>query len=219
MKQGTFTYNDELVDFSSIKYIWGLDVSLESTGLAIFDFHKDKFVVIDHCFTKKIKTDINVGGLEDLPFKLHYIAEFIQKYYKKYPPSMVALERPFLHPKQKATGESLYRVHGVINTILRNHPQIYYPPKTLKAVIIKGDMEKTFVKHSILLEFPEIRETLKAHHINYGTKKKPKWFDEDESDAISACVTLMDKLNLRIWEKKSLKDVRDSVEEENRLHT
>lgn len=213
MKKGTFEYCGETVDYSQLKYIWGLDLSLECTGLSIFDFHEDKFIAIDHCYTGKIKplTD----GLDLLSLKLFNISLFLRKYLKKYPPSMVGIERLFIHPKHMKSAEVNYRVHGVTNIMLYDVPQIYYPPTTLKATILKGNVPKSYVKHSLLSEFKELGEMF--DHTNYGTKRKPKWSDEDEADAVSACVTLMDKHKLRTWEKRSIKEIKGLVEEEEKM--
>lgn len=214
LKQGSFEYYGETVDYSRIKYIWGLDLSLECTGLAIFDFHEDKFVAIDHCYTGKVKplTD----GLDLLSLRLHLISQVIDKYMVKFPPSMVGIERLFIHPKHKLSAEVNYRVHGVINKMLYDIPQIYYPPTTLKATIIKGNLPKPYIKHSLLSEFDHLKKMF--NHENYGTRKNPKWADEDEADAVSACVTLMEKNGLRPWEKRTIKEIKLLVEKEEELN-
>lgn len=197
-------------------YIWGLDLSLACTGIAIYDLKTKKFIVTDHFLTTKIKqTD---PSLDLMSYRLYQITKFIKKYYKQYPPTAVGIERLYIPPKGKGllSAEVNYRVHGIVNAMLYQIPQYYYPSTTIKARVQSGKSAKQVVKFSLVANFPELKSLFT--HENYGNRKTPKWTDEDEGDACGAALTLMLDEGLITYEKPSLSKVDELIKEEETIN-
>lgn len=195
------------------KYIWGLDLSLACTGIAIYDLEEKKFVEVDHCLTTKIrKSPIEYGDL--MAYKLFEITKFIKKYYLKYPPSAVAIERLFIPKQNLLSAEINYRVHGIVNCLLYQVPQYYFPPTTIKARVQAGNAPKNVIKFSLLHNFPELQSLVT--HTNYGTRKNPKWTDEDETDACGACLVLLQDEELIEYQKPLLSTIVSYIKEEEK---
>jgi len=78
----------------------------------------------------------------------------------------------------------IYRVHGICNLIYYKFEQIYYPPKTVKEAILKGDATKK-----------QVQDTIKNKYPNVVFK------NEDESDAFAVGLTYFIKTGKLQWEK------------------
>lgn len=161
------------------KYLYGLDLSMECTGVTVFDFESLKPVLIMNISTSHFKKSVSHG------LKLKYIEDEFIKLIETYPPSLIILERTFNRfPTATAV---LYKVHGVINKIFHEYEQIYYSPKTVKECIINGSASKELVQKKILEKYPEII-----------------FNNDDESDSFAVALTYLIKNNLLAWEKSTL---------------
>lgn len=144
-------------------YIYGLDLSMHDTGVTVFD--NDKPVFIGSIPTR----DKDSHGV-----RLKQIYEYLSKLKDEYPPAVVCMERAF--SRFNTSTAVIYRVHGVVNMLFSDYEQIYYPPKTIKEVILKGNATKEEVKNEILKLFPDIQFT-----------------NDDESDSFAICLTYLKK--------------------------
>lgn len=164
-------------------YIYGLDLSLAQTGVTIYNLTSKEFVYIGHINTDKIKKkkDIYHNAL-----KLKHIYEELSKIKEQYPPKAVIIERGF--SRFNTATQVIYRVHGVVNFLFHDVNQIYYPPKTVKEAIIKGDATKELVQKVISAKYNGIQ-----------------FSNEDESDAFALCITYLIKENLIEWVKPTAK--------------
>ena len=89
---------------------------------------------------------------------------------EKYPPTEVAIERGF--SRFNTSTQVIYRVHGVCNELFNECPQKYYPPKTVKEAIFKGDATKKQIQEKIAKAYPDV-----------------EFANEDESDAFAVGLT------------------------------
>jgi Holliday junction resolvasome RuvABC endonuclease subunit len=157
-------------------YIYALDLSMENTGVVIFDSNTYEPIHIVSIGTNKKHSH----GL-----RLYHIANEIHKLRELYPPSQVVIERGF--SRFNTATQVIYRVHGLINYLFHDIEQVYYPPKTVKEAIIKGDASKKVVRQIIENHYPGV-----------------KFEDEDQSDAFGVGLTYLIKNKLINW-KKGLK--------------
>lgn len=176
-----------------MKYVYGLDLAW-STGIAIYDLEKEKFVYVGSIDTKKLKQTAKEKRENILEHgkKLRRLSEELQKLFEEYPPSMVAIERSFSGSFKNAI-IALAKVHGIVNEMLATTPSIYYPPKTIKEAIYKGDATKSEIQRIILSNFEYL-----------------VFENEDESDAVAICLTYLMKeklvnFNKPVVEKKKKK--------------
>lgn len=155
-------------------YLWAFDLSMSNTGIVIFDLHTYQPVHI-----ASIKTnDKHSHGK-----RLYHIAKEIHRLKEKYPVSIVAIERGF--SRHNTSTQVTYRVHGLINYLFHETEQIYYPPKTVKEVIVRGDATKEFVRQIIESHYPSV-----------------KFENEDESDAFAVGLCWLIKNGKIKWEKR-----------------
>ena len=143
------------------KYIYGLDLSMADTGIVIFDD-------INPVYIDNIKTNKN----ESHGKRLKQIYDFILNLKKKYPPLVVCIERGF--SRYNTSTAVLYRVHGIINMLFYDIEQIYYPPKKVKEIILRGNATKSEIMKKILQIYPDI--TFK---------------NDNESDAFAVALTYL----------------------------
>ena len=128
------------------KYIYGIDPSMSCTGIAIFDLEKKEPILI---------TSIKTNPKDAYGIRLHMIRNYIKGLIDEYKPYEIALERGF--SRFHTSTQVSYRVHGVIQELLRDYQQFYYPPKTIKNVITnRGNANKKFVQKCILKRYPNI---------------------------------------------------------------
>jgi Holliday junction resolvasome RuvABC endonuclease subunit len=145
------------------KYIWGLDLSMSNSGVAILDGCKPVF--IGSIPTK----DKDTHGV-----RLKYIYDYLDALKDKYPPEVVCIERGF--SRYNTSTAVLYRVHGCVNMLFYDVKQIYYPPKKVKEAIVKGTAKKEEIMNKILEWFPYL-----------------DFHCDDESDALAVALTYLIK--------------------------
>lgn len=146
------------------RYVWGLDLSMAQTGIAIFDQYENS-IFVSHIKTKQ---------KDSHAIKLKKIADFLLDLKEKYPPDVINIERGF--SRFNNSTQVTFRVHGVVNYIFYEYEQNYYPPKEVKeAVTGKGNATKKDVMNVIL----------KKYDINLE--------NEDESDAFAVGLTYFKK--------------------------
>ena len=118
-------------DFIMEKYVFAFDLAMGSTGITIF--RDDASVVL--------VTSIDTKKEEGHPKKLKKIADFVLDLKNKYPPNKIIIERGFY--RFNTSTQAIYRVHGVIQYLFSEFPQIFYPPIKVKKVVGgKGNMKK-----------------------------------------------------------------------------
>jgi len=142
------------------KYIYALDLSLNSTGIAIFT-NNGNFV---EC--SSIDTSIE----KDLRCKLVIIANKYKKFMKEYPVDKIIMEQGFT--RYNLSTQMIFRCVGLTNYIFSDYEQISIPASTVKKIITgKGNATKEEVQKYILKIYPKI-----------------KFQNFDESDAVSVGV-------------------------------
>lgn len=151
------------------KYVYGLDLSLNSTGVCLF--------TNDGQFVKALTIDTH--SEKETPLKLGIIGKAFLELIEKYPPEIVIIEQGF--SLFNASTQMLFRVHGLVNYLFAEYEQIYYPASTVKKVITgKGNVSKEEVRDAILKEHPEI-----------------KFKNFDESDAFGVGMTYFTKKGIK----------------------
>ena len=143
----------------SKKYIWGLDLSMSDSGVAILFENTPVFI-------GNIKTNDKDTHGE----RLKHIYDYMLELKEKYPPEIVCIERGF--SRFNTSTAVLYRVHGVINMLFYDIKQIYYPPKKVKDTILNGSAKKEEIMKRILEIYPNI-----------------EFQNDNESDAFAVALT------------------------------
>ena len=144
-------------------YIYGLDVSLTNTGVAIFT-NEGVFVECSSIDTTKEKV---------LRRKLVIIAKEYIKFIKEYPPSVIVIEQGF--SRFNTSTQMIFRCMGVTNYIFSEYEQIMIPSTTIKKVITgRGNAKKDEVRDVIFELYPYI-----------------KCNNFDESDAVAVVLTYL----------------------------
>jgi Holliday junction resolvasome RuvABC endonuclease subunit len=161
-------------------YLYAFDLSMECTGLTVFDLGDYKPVLVTSISTSHFKKSATHGQ------KLKYIEEEVIKIGKKYQPKIVCIERGF--SRFNTSTQVIYRVHGIINKLFHNYEQIYYPPKTVKEAICRGDATKKYVQDTIHSVYPDI-----------------EFANEDESDSFAVGLTYLIKNEYISWNKPGIK--------------
>lgn len=174
-------------------YIWGLDLSLANTGVTIYDTEKQDFVYIGSINTEKIKKK---KGFYHNAMKLKFIHDELVEIKEQYPPQLVTIERGF--SRFNTATQVIYRVHGLVNFIFNEVDQIYYPPKTVKEAILKGDATKRQLQDAIKAIYNDII-----------------FMNEDESDSFAVVLTYLIKENVIEWVKPEVKKKRRVVKKED----
>lgn len=164
-------------------FIYGLDLSLSCTGCTIYDLEKKDFVYIGSVSTEKVKKQKN---RYHNAIKLKEIYNWLNNLREKYPPTIVAIERGF--SRFNAATQTIYRVHGITNLLFSDVDQIYYPPKTVKEAIYKGNATKAQVQKIIKNNFVDI-----------------EFSNEDESDSFAVVLTYLIKNEMIKFEKPIVK--------------
>ncbi|UNY48892.1 hypothetical protein P9294_gp177 [Bacillus phage FADO] len=161
------------------KYLYGLDLSLSCTGVTIYDLEEKEFVYIGSLNTEKVKKK---KDLYHNALKLKDIHDWLKGLKEKFPPQIVTIERGF--SRFNTATQTIYRVHGIANLLFHDVNQIYYPPKTVKEAIYKGDATKAQVQKIIRNNFVYI-----------------EFENEDESDSFAVALTYLIKNDLIKFEK------------------
>jgi Holliday junction resolvasome RuvABC endonuclease subunit len=150
---------------------------MEQSGVTIFDLESLKPIHIDSFKTN----DKHTHGK-----RLLHIWNECKKLKQQYPPMEISIERGF--SRFNTSTQVIYRTHGIINLLFHDVKQTYYPPKTVKEAIIRGDATKKFVQQMIQVAYPEV-----------------EFKNEDESDSFAVGLTWLIKNNKVEWDKEELK--------------
>jgi len=134
---------------------------MDCTGLVIFNYDTQEPIKITSFKTNKKDTH----GV-----RLNQLRTEVKKLMTEYPPYKVAIERGL--SRFNTATQVIYRVHGVINELLKDYEQNYYPPKKVKAAIVNGKATKKQVQEKIIEMYSDI-----------------KFRNEDESDAFAVGLT------------------------------
>lgn len=172
-------------------YLWGLDLSLKNTGVAVYNLTKRKFVYIDSFNTDRIYATKKYRGYNLHGLKLRKITEWLVGIIGKYPPSLISIERGFSRFNNET--QAIFRVFGVVQCLLWDKPQTLYPVKKIKSKIVHGNATKEDVANAILTS-----ETYNDITVN----------NEDESDAVSVAIAYLIDKELIEWEKPNWADIR-----------
>lgn len=193
-------------------YLYGLDLSLKSTGIAIYDLDKKEFVHVSHHDTTLMKPekgrDLNSLKLLSIYNKLYDLRE-------EYPPKYIAVEAPYIAQgrggglKGASATEQVYMVHGVSRIVFADKPQEYYAPSSVKATIFHGHAKKYQIQAILIERFPYIKKMLCTYGVE-GKKLTKKLIDmsEDESDAVSIALTYLINKDIIEWVKPEKEHVR-----------
>lgn len=157
-----------------ISYAYGFDLSMECTGITIFDLNTFQPVLVESIHTNK---------KDSHGIRLYHIGKRLLELKEMYPPKVIILERGF--SRFNTSTQVIYRVHGLVNYLFYDVEQIYYPPKKIKEVIIKGDASKELVRKVIQSKYPNI-----------------EFKNEDESDSMATVLTWMIENKIIEWDKK-----------------
>ncbi len=161
-------------------YIYGLDPSLKNSGIVIIDKDTKEVVYVGGIRTDNIKDYKNLPEEMRNPKKLRFIYEELIKLTKKYPPSVAVIERGFTR-FNKST-QVVFRVHGIFNLVFSEVDNIYYPAKTIRETLYKGNASKE-----------EVADILSKHlNITFNS--------DDESDAMAVAYAYLVKNGLE-WTK------------------
>ena len=127
-------------------YIWALDLSLKSTGVAIFT-NDGKCVYL---------TSIETKAEDTTQKRLSYIGEELIRLTKNYPANKILIEQGFTR-FNKST-QQIFRVHGVVNYIFSDIEQIYYPSLTIRKIVMgKGNMKKEEIRKIVTQQYPKMK--------------------------------------------------------------
>lgn len=155
------------------KYLYALDLSMDCSGVVIFDLDSYEPLYITSIPTKEKLTHGK---------RLNQIFEGMTEITDKYLPTEIAIERGF--SRFNTSTQVIYRVHGLINWLFKDYTQTYYPPKTVKLVVGgKGDISKKKLEEKINKKYP---------HINFS--------NDNESDAFAIGLTYLIKEHGMKWE-------------------
>jgi Holliday junction resolvasome RuvABC endonuclease subunit len=156
-----------------LSYIYGLDLSMENTGLTIFNAATYEPIHITSIATNKKHTHGK---------RLYTIAQELISLKDTYTPSVIVIERGF--SRFNTSTQVIYRVHGLINYLFHDIEQVYYPPKKIKEAIIKGDASKKVVRQVIEKHYPDVI-----------------FENEDQSDSFAIGITYLIENKLIKWDK------------------
>lgn len=174
-------------------YLYGLDISMKNTGVAIYDLEKKEFVFIGSFNTENIKNTKEFKGKDLTAFKLHKVSEWLSGLIKEYPPYFASIEQ-MVKVDRKINGKNIgvninevkgiAKVTGVIQELLWEIPQAFYYPSEAKAIIVRGNASKEVVQNEILRHYPDL-----------------KFNNFDESDATALALTQLINVGIIEWDK------------------
>lgn len=171
------------------RYLYGLDISMKQTGLAIYDLDKKEFVVIDSFNTEKIYATKKYKGLNLSAIKLKEAKEWFMKYVDEYPPNIASIERMFSRFNNET--QTIAKMTGVIQECIWNIPHFLYPPKKVKSYIVHGSATKEDLFNSVLIKYPNIEVK-----------------NDDESDAIAVALTFLIDHEILKWKKPKFESIK-----------
>lgn len=158
-------------------FLWGLDLSLSNSGIAIIDLNTYQPIHID-----SIKTNAKLEHKD----RLKQITDKFDELIIKYPPSVIAIENGFV--RHNNATKILFKVRGVTERWFYNIEQHYYAPTTVKATILHGQASKEKIKEVLQKKYPEIEIK-----------------DNDQADALGVAITYLVKHKLIKWNKRKIK--------------
>lgn len=169
-------------------YLYGLDISLKNTGVAIFDLEKKEFVYISSFSTENIRATKENKGLEINAVKLQKLGEWFDSLVEEYPPYFASIEQMVKVEREHGVNinevKGIAKATGVIQRIIWNIPQAFYYPSEAKLAIIKGNATKEMVQSEILKRYPNL-----------------KFNNLDESDATALALTQLISVGIVEWDK------------------
>lgn len=171
--------------------MYGLDISMKCTGIAIYDLNDRKFVLVDSFNTEKIYATKENKGKNLHALKLIALTNWMKEITTKYPPALVSIERMFSRFNNET--QTIAKATGVIQTVLWSRPMTFYPPKSVKSTIVHGSATKEDVANAILT----------SATYNYITVN-----NEDESDAVAVAMTYLIDKELIEWDKPLWADIK-----------
>lgn len=144
-----------------MSYIIALDLSLVSTGVAIFN-EDGKCVKLD---------TIETSAKDETKIRLKIIGDKIIKIKKEYKPILVLVEQGF--SRYNVATQMLFRVHGLINYLFADTEQKYYHSTTIRKIVMgKGNAKKI-----------EVQKYINDKYKNLNFKN----YDESDSYAVGLC--------------------------------
>jgi crossover junction endodeoxyribonuclease RuvC len=155
------------MDIKNEKYFFGLDLSLNATGIAVFATDN-----IDMRFVECITLDVNKTSpkIKEIQKKLKFIGTELLKYKKAYNPEFIIIEKGFM--RFITATARLMQVNGVVTYLFADIPQYYFAATESKKILTgKGNAEKSEVAKAVNNIYPKI-----------------KFSSEDESDACALCI-------------------------------
>lgn len=169
-------------------YLYGLDISLKNTGIAIFDLEKKEFVFIGSFNTENIRNTKEYKGKELTALKLHKLGEWFDNLVEQYPPYYVAIEQMVKVERQYGVNineiKGIAKATGIIQERVWGIPQGFWYPSEVKLAIIKGNASKEVVQSEILRRFPDL-----------------VFANLDESDACAVALTQLIDVGIIEWDK------------------
>lgn len=144
-----------------MEYVIALDLSLSSTGVAIFN--QDGSI-------KKLVT-IETDSKSETQIRLKKIGSELLKIKKEFPSKVVVVESGFT--RYNISTQQLFKCHGVAQYIFSDIEQVYYYPMTIRKIVCgKGNVKKEFMRDFILEKYGNI---------------KFRNFDESDAFSIGVC--------------------------------
>lgn len=170
------------------EYLYAFDLSMNCTGLAIFEIFSCKPIYIA---SYKMRSDITHGE------KLRTLEIEILKLMKVYPPSEVAIEQGFT--KGNVATQAIFKVHGVVECRFWQYPMYHYTPSRWRKIVVGvGNAQKEVVKE-------KLENTLK---INIR--------DTDESDAVGvgiAHLIIEHGYNFKCADSDEAKQIKEKLQD------
>lgn len=172
---------------SDKSYIYAFDISLNSTGVAIFD-----------------SKDYSVKGVYSYPMKsgthgqkLRTLEHEVMRLMKEYPPKELVIEMGFV--KYNDATKAIFKAHGIIECRFWELEVHYLTPSEWKKVICgSGNASKDIIQSRLKKKFDL------------------SFKNEDESDALGLGIAYLVKKHKYIWnkvepieEKKTKKKITD----------
>src|SRR5205085_1813748 len=148
-------------------YLFGLDISLKNTGVAIFNLESKQFVYIGSFNTESLRATKEYKNLDINSLKLGKLAEWFRSLVEEYPPYFASIEQMIKVDRRDKSGKNIgvnidelkgiAKATGVIQEILCKVPTKFYYPSEAKATIIRGNASKETVQNEILRHFPDLK--------------------------------------------------------------
>jgi Holliday junction resolvasome RuvABC endonuclease subunit len=126
-------------------YLWAIDVSLASTGVAIFTKEGKPIHIFSIPTTNKVSTQE----------RLWVIGSVLLETRRQYPTDLIVCEKGF--SRFSTSTQMLYRAFGVVSYLFHDIDQVYVPPSTIKKLICgNGRADKKDVEKVVLRQWPDL---------------------------------------------------------------